>query len=244
MDKKYIPEFKNLPYSNLVFDRFFKNPYGLAGRLSNIFDSVSQINTMCGEQNFDIFVGEDMLQAVSAYAGVNFITKYDNNGKSQYCYGTMHDGLANQNPTLINFAVQQGKGQSVVVTYSTYAPHNLGEVSSCWVEIISEDGHTFMENSLIKDIDNNYFVAKSEIGRYEGGTSYSQITRVEGEEALQISTDKKDLLDFAGALARVSEARPAINGVEILGYQQREFQEHIDSVNSALSDICAQNFEK
>lgn len=244
MDKKYIPQFENLPYANKNFESFFKGSNGVAGELAKIFDSVSHMNSMCGEPNFEVYVGEDIVQTISPYAGLNFITKLGTNGEAQYCYGTMHDGLYSNTPKLINFSVQQGKGSSVIVTYSKLSHNGSRETSSCGMEIISEDGHSFMQNSTIQNKATGYVAARSEIGRYEGNSSYSQISQVEGEDALNISADKKDLLTFAGQISKLTEPIAAIDGVEVAGISKIHLDDYTTSINSALSDICAQNFEQ
>ena len=244
MDKKTILNFKDLPYSNENFSKFFNKTYGLAGELISIFDSVARHRFDSDYTNFKIFVGEDTVQAVSIDGGINFFTKLDENGVAQFCYCTMHDTCSLYNPKTFNFSVQQGSGDSVLVSYSSYAYVNQTEYSECGLEVISDNRHSFIENSVVKNDNKDSYVAKSEIGIYDGNTSYSEITKVEGEQALKITADKKDLLAFANELSNLAEAKSAIDGYEISSRQQVDFLNHLNGVSSAIEDVCAQSFEQ
>ena len=245
MDKKLIESFENLPFCNKNFEKFFKKECGITGKIKTLFNSVSDKNLANNNHNFNVFVGEDTVQAVSVDDSIDFFTRYDDKGVAQFCYATMFDrqyspyGLKS-----INFAVKQGLGHSVNVLYSTRQTFNGKELLSCGMEVITTDTHSFIENSILKDVNNSVIVAKSEIGTFEGDKSYSEIREVFGEDAASITADKNDLLGFAGQLAKLTEAKPAIYGVEITNLEKYDYLEHADSVSGAYQDICAQNFEQ
>lgn len=246
MDKKLIENFENLPFCNKDFEKFFKKDCGIASSIRNVFDSVRDENLKNHDHNFSVFVGEDTVQAISVDGGIDFFTRFDEKGVAQFCYATMVDNFSPYyNLKAINFAVKQGLGHSVNVLYSTQQSLNGKDFTTCGMEVITSDTHSFIENSIMKDENGNVFMARSEVGRFEGGKSYSEIREVSGEDAASISAEKNDLLGFAGQLAKLTEVKYAIQGIQVSnGIEKCEYLEHEDAVSNAFQDICAQNFEQ
>jgi len=245
MDQKHISNLRQLPYLNQNFSKFFEKKCGLASTLTEILNSVNAHNfDNLNANTFNVYVGEETVQALSVDGCIDFLAKFDINGDGQYCFGTMADSYS-KSKQVANFSVQQGANGSAVVCYSHVTHDDKNQtVTSSGTEVITEDSHIFLQNSFTLDQNNQIISAQTEQGSFYGDRKFSTVHEVTGQDLSKIDAEKNELIEFADQVSSLVEGYKVIDNVRVVKSTDCSFEAQKDVTGCIVEQLAFVNLEQ